>query len=142
MDYQIFTYVIFNFRFNYPLLMTYEIYYKLIIKHSPGWFYKDYKDLQFIFTWFHFNKRNRTDHLKSVYIIHIMKKDSDLPCFQNFSVEAFKNRFMLNLTDEEVRNFKKSCHSPFTPSVWTMLRDWSIRVLTTGGQSSTIISKN
>ena len=74
------------FKYNMDFLYTDEIivskfgqswvltrrYYKLIIKHSPGWFYKDYKDLQFIFTWFHFNKRNRTNHLKSVYIIHIM----------------------------------------------------------------------
>ena len=37
-------------------------------------------------------------------MIEIMKKETDLLCFQNFDMELFKERFRMDLTDSEKVN--------------------------------------
>ena len=39
------------------------------------------------------------------YLLLIMKKKSDLPCFQKFNIKDFKYRFKRNLTDHQVNHF-------------------------------------
>ena len=35
-------------------------------------------------------------------IIHIMKQESDLPCFEKFDMKVFVDRFMENVPDHDV----------------------------------------
>jgi phosphatidylinositol kinase/protein kinase (PI-3 family) len=36
------------------------------------------------------------------YLLEIMMEESDLPCFTQFKLEVFKERFKENFTDDEV----------------------------------------
>ena len=44
--------------------------------------------------------RKHVDQLS--YLVEIMMVDSDLPCFTQFKIDVFKERFKENFTDEEV----------------------------------------
>ena len=45
--------------------------------------------------------RGHVDSL--VYMLEIMKENSDLSCFEFFDVEAFRDRFKQRATDNEVK---------------------------------------
>lgn len=40
-----------------------------------------------------------------VYPLSIMKHESDLPCFENFDEQVFRDRFKERYTDKEVTDF-------------------------------------
>lgn len=39
-----------------------------------------------------------------VYLLNIMRQESDLPCFENFDEKVFRDRFKERFTDKEVIN--------------------------------------
>lgn len=40
-----------------------------------------------------------------VYLVEIMREGSDLPCFQKFNLEKFKERFLETKSDKECMEF-------------------------------------
>ena len=41
-----------------------------------------------------------------ITILEIMKHESDLPCFEKFDIKAFQERFMTNISENEVIDYQ------------------------------------